>query len=129
MKIKTNELIGPALDWAVAKCDGVEVWREPDGIYLCEGGEVGFMFRPSTDWSQGGPIIERNHIALDYYPDGSYDNGGMWLAVITRGAEDGVEDGIEQIAGEGPTPLVAAMRCFVASRLGEEVEVPDDMEN
>lgn len=29
--------------------------------------------------------------------------------------------------GYGPTPLIAAMRCFVASKLGDEVEVPDEL--
>ena len=120
MKIKTNELTGAHLNKAVAFA--VEMDKKFPIMPLR-------VLPYSTVWEYAGPIIERNHIALDYYPDGSYDNGGMWLAVITRGAEDGVEDGIEQIAGEGPTPLVAAMRCFAASRLGEEVEVPDDMEN
>ena len=121
--MKTSELTGAALDWAVAKCDGIDIWREPDGIYLCEGGEVSFRYRPSTKWSQGGPIIEREKIALDYYPDGGHPDGGMWLGVVTRE----VGEGIEQIGGEGKTPLIAAMRCFVASKLGNEVEIPEEL--
>lgn len=27
----------------------------------------------------------------------------------------------------GPTPLIAAMRCYVASNLGEEVEIPEEV--
>jgi hypothetical protein len=27
----------------------------------------------------------------------------------------------------GPTPLIAAMRCFVSSRLGDEVEIPKEL--
>ena len=28
---------------------------------------------------------------------------------------------------KGPTPLVAAMRCYVASRLGDEVEISEEL--
>lgn len=27
----------------------------------------------------------------------------------------------------GPTPLIAAMRCFVSSKLGDEVEIPEEL--
>ena len=112
--MKTSELTGAALDWAVAKCEGVEVWREPDGIYLCEGGEVGFMFRPSTDWSQGGPIIERERIDVRY-------TGQLWGATLRLNEYEEPDEWF------GPTPLIAAMRCYVASQLGDEVEVPDEL--
>ena len=59
--MKTNELTGAALDWAVAKCEG---------IYF-EDFEDFERYAPeySTDWSQGGPIIEREGISLDQYHD------------------------------------------------------------
>jgi hypothetical protein len=114
--MKVSELQGAALDWAVAKAEELEVWREPDGIYLCEGGEVGFMFRPSTDWAQGGPIIEREVISL-IHP--KYD---CWTAHCY---DKTVDD--ESYTLDGPTPLIAAMRCFVASKLGDEIEVPDEL--
>jgi hypothetical protein len=95
MKIKTSELTGTALDWAVSKCEGL-VWALH--------GHIPF----STDWSQGGPIIEREELSrLSCY------NHNEW------GCLNG------DIFCEGQTPLVAAMRCYVASRLGAEVEVPD----
>ena len=111
MKMKTSELEGAALDWAVAKCDGIDIWREPDGIYLCEGGEVSFRYRPSTKWSQGGPIIEREGIELL-----CESLGFRWVAIPQKGPE-----------WRGPTPLIAAMRCFVASKLGDEVDVPEEL--
>lgn len=46
MKIKTSELIGPVLDWAVS----VAEMDTEDGL---------LPPAYSTDWSQGGPIIER----------------------------------------------------------------------
>src|SRR3990172_8068453 len=92
MKIKTAGLIGPALDWAVAKADGNA------HKFIDEG------FAPSTDWSQGGPIIERERISI------AITGGGDWRA---HGCDVGT--------AYGPTPLVAAMRCLVASKLGAEI--------
>jgi hypothetical protein len=96
--MKTSELQGAALDWAVNQIE--ECCDDP--------------FTPmfSTDWVQGGPIIERERIALDTWDEG-------WLA--TRIEDPAISEAI------GPTPLIAAMRCYVASRLGDEVEVPNEL--
>ena len=106
MKIKTTELQGAVLDWAVAKCEGLV---NEDGL------DVGFIrdgvFTPSIDWAQGGPIIEREGITVRRYTD------ALWDASIGR---------LDYVA-DGPTPLVAAMRAYVASKLGDEVEVPDEI--
>jgi hypothetical protein len=102
MKVKTSELQGAALDWAVAYCDCVD---EDECLYVVK--KDGW--KPSTDWAQGGPIIEREQIAL--YLNG--DDG--WTG----------EDGWKRATG--PTPLVAAMRCYVAMKLGDEVEVPTEL--
>jgi hypothetical protein len=127
MKIKTYELIGNSLDWAVAKCEG--------GIYLRPSVRNSFWMWPgeparyskqapsySTDWAQGGPIIEREKIDLlteKRMPD-------SWLASVAR-----YQNGKRLIGWRlhqyGPTPLVAAMRCLVASKLGDEIEVPDGL--
>ena len=99
--MKTSELTGAALDWAVAKCEGVINGDDLDIGFILERG-----YTPSTDWAQGGPIIERELIELQY--------NGEWKA--TNQLLD---------YGSGTTPLVAAMRCYVASKLGDEVNVPD----
>ena len=101
MKIKTSELIGNALDHVVLQLDG-------------ENPSCGFY---STDWADGGPIIEREEIALEPMTDSDYGDG--WLATRVEGPAVCMEF--------GPTPLVAAMRCYVASHLGDEVEVPDEL--
>jgi len=101
MKIKTNELSGAALDWAVVKCKGV--MDDLIGFTLEQG------YTPSTDWAKGGQIIEREQIAI-YLSDHK-----EWTGT----------DGWKR--GTGPTPLIAAMRCYVASKLGDEVEVPDEL--
>lgn len=106
MKIKTSELKDKALDWAVATCEGVDE-------LLFESHDVG-RFHYSTDWSQGGPIIEREKITLRPDKDG-------WIA-YAKGKM--LDIGFPMC---GPTPLVAAMRCYVASRLGDEVDIPDEV--
>jgi hypothetical protein len=112
MKVKTSELQGAALDWAVAKCEGLM-----QGQIAIDGVTRGF-YKPSTDWAQGGPIIEREKLgvwwATHYVDDDGVEYGNHWYAETD-----------ESIVGDGPTPLIAAMRCYVASKLGDEVEVPD----
>ncbi len=110
--MKTNELIGAALDWAVAKCEGAyapSVDTDIDGTKRINYG--GMYPEWSTDWAQGGPIIEREKITI-----GKLD--GQWLAF---------PDDLEKYAKFGPTHLIAAMRCYVASKLGDEVEIPEEL--
>ena len=109
MKIKTNELIDAALDWAVAKCAGYRLDLAPEGSYT-----------PSTDWSQGGPIIERERLQV------TTERDGTWICSIPFAVEIGRYR--KYIFTHGPTPLIAAMRCYVASKLGDEVEVPDELQ-
>ena len=58
--MKTSDLIGPALDWAVAKCEGFFGGNPP--ISFTDSNDD--FYRPSIDWAQGGPIIEREGILL-----------------------------------------------------------------
>lgn len=104
MKIKTSELTGAALDWAVAHALGLTAGR----FY----GLGGF----STDWSQGGPIIEREKINLDQFK-GYPCRAHLGTHVQYEHA---------MFAPEGQ-PLIAAMRCYVASKLGDEVDVPEEL--
>lgn len=106
--MKTSELTGAALDWAVATCEGVD--------RLFEAYEVG-RHHYSTDWSQGGPIIEREYIELTTT---NRSNAEIWEAIFPGRGEDA-------IVQYGPTPLIAAMRCYVASKLGDEVDVPEEL--
>jgi hypothetical protein len=112
MKIKTADLIGPALDWAVTKCEGR---REPA---LVNNFAVAWYTWPnthySTNWSQGGPIIEKEMISI-----GHAWNRPVWLAS---------EHNIEADLVEGPTPLIAAMRCYCCAKLGDEVEIPQELQ-
>ena len=112
--MRTNELSGAALDYAVAKCEfeGCEGWDGTlsgvDAVSDMQGG----TFNPSTDWALGGAIIEREGIAVWQFDDVT------WRAM----GKDAVPDPME-----GATPLVAAMRCYVASKLGDEVQIPEGL--
>lgn len=113
MKIKTAELIGAALDWAVAKCEGREFYQhEGDGATCMRGGWTDY----STDWVQGGSIIESERIFV------RPKTAGDWRCWIYDGRGEGIK--FDQ---HGPTPLIAAMRCYVASKLGDEVDVPEEL--
>ena len=105
--MKTSELSGTALDWAVAKCEGLINGDALDVGFIREGG-----YTPSTDWALGGAIIEREKIATRFDLEEQ-----EWQATIA--AED------EWVYGWGTTPLVAAMRCYVASKLGDNIEIPE----
>lgn len=120
--MKTSELTGAALDWAVAKSAKLTIIQIKGGFpyvpkYPTIGGQ---RFSPSTDWAQGGPIIERELIDLHS------SSGGCWTAEkweyeVTSGG------GTNTHIAFGPTPLIAAMRCYVASKLGDEVEIPEEL--
>jgi hypothetical protein len=128
--MKTSELTGVALDWAVAKSAGV-------GVHMSRGGWVVFdsdshaefsngyndskmqMFKPSTNWAQGGVIIERERISIEYMA-GAGDGGlDVWVATRVENPAFAEE--------QGDTPLIASMRAYVASKLGDEVEIPDEL--
>tara|TARA_R110000796_G_C14209960_1_gene393103 strand:+ start:64 stop:489 length:426 start_codon:yes stop_codon:yes gene_type:complete len=117
--MKTDELIGKRLNWAVGIARGwltyptdsmergqyfhttpsiAPLGYQHNRVLVCQ-------YRPSTEWAHGGPIIERERLCV-------YDDGYGWSAD---------SDGSQRQAG--PTPLIAAMRCYVASKLGDEVDM------
>ena len=114
--MKVADLLGVTLDYWVAKAwmDGVS-YVTVDTSYVRD-----FDFHPSENWAQGGPIIERERIELLHYgQDGINLAGNPWEAQIGCDAHY-IDQGPGDAMG-GPTPLVAAMRAYVASRLGDEV--------
>ena len=112
IKLKTSELTGAALDWAVAKCEGRDQFFS---LNLPKHKEHCFSrMAYSTRWALAGPIIERDIAKVERFSE------ALWEATAyTKDAQD--------IVQSGPTPLIAAMRCYVASKLGDEVEVPDEL--
>ena len=122
--MKTSELTGAALDYAVAKCEGETLSQASLAFQIKEHGclqrpHLG-SWKPSTSWAQGGVILEREKITIGYERYGA-QGGETWDAV--KKALDDTALWLEY----GPTPLIAAMRCHVASRLGDEVDVPEEL--
>ena len=119
MKIKTSELQGAALDWAVAKCEVTEPIEEFDYFFL-KNHDNGFCYY-STNWALGGPIIEREGIAVDCERSSGRVSG--WVACNEVAGDENWDANVHY----GPTPLIAAMRCYVASKLGDTVETPEEL--
>jgi hypothetical protein len=108
--MKTSELTGAALDWAVEEIEN----PEPTYYIDDQGLQWEKKYSPSTDWAQGGPIIEREGITVSV---GSPVVGLEWMAC---------DKGCTHIQ-HGTTYLISAMRCLVASKLGDEVEIPEEL--
>jgi hypothetical protein len=100
--MKTSELTGKALNWAVGKAEGLDDWLAP--VNYC------------GKWEHGGPIIEREGMQLrkrnDFHFPAPFWQAGQWSDITLV---------------SGPTPLIAAMRCYVASKLGADVDVPKEL--
>ena len=140
MKIKVSDATPIQLAYLIAQCEGRTIRRDPmkfyDGSYWIweetpsgKGGidinksvymRIGYKFSPSTKWEQGGPIIERAEIGIKRRAPCM--KGEEWEASPSITAK-----GAGGKFGCGPTPLIAAMRCYVASNLGDEVEIPDEL--
>ncbi len=127
--MKISELSGALLDYWVAKAEGFTVKllenAGPPGhavvVKLVSGTHFHGFYKPSTDWAQAGPIIERENITL--IPSSVGGAEGKWSAEV--GIFDHyIDDGLPGLSGRGrtgPTPLVAAMRAFVAGKYGDQV--------
>jgi hypothetical protein len=129
--MKTSELTGAALDWAVAKCEGhTTVFNHQytedkkfDGWWQLGPNHWQPLRTYSTDWTHGGPIIERECFARIV----TNVSGGFTVSTKVKEEDGDGEEFLRWVHGSGPTPLIAAMRCYVASKLGDEVEVPNEL--
>ena len=106
--MKVADLEGVALDWAVAKAMGLTptLHLNPFGYWVLPNIDGSY----STEWALGGPIIEREKICLEHAITGG---NSRWAATGYLAEE------------YGSTPLIAAMRCYVASKMGDTIEVPE----
>jgi len=116
MLMKVSDLTGAALDYAVAQCNEtvVQVGSSGTVYYFIRDNPV--VWTPSTNWAQGGPIIEREEISILSV----YGRTHRWEAECTIAPA-------HRVKGKGFYPLTTAMRCYVASRLGNTVEIPDEI--
>lgn len=105
VEVKTAELIGPALDWAVGVADGNPmrvpvsdvVWSDHHGSYS-----------PSINWAQCGPLFDKHCSALNKSESGWWTHAGNRI-------------------GEGETAMVAICRAIVATKFGDVAQVPAGM--
>lgn len=112
IEVRTSELEGLPLNWAVAQALGFVTGEAAycDPAWLLDGKFVAskHRWRPSTDWSQGGPLIDKYRIAFD---DGITD-----FYACCEGGD-----------GYGMSHLIAACRAIVAAKLGDVVQVPTEL--
>jgi hypothetical protein len=113
VKAQTQDLTGAALDWAAAICVGGKV-RTEFGVFLNRGRGYEY-FTPSTSPEQAERIIKSKRIAIKL-SDGYGGPAYKWAASMPSGH-----------MATGPTKSIAALRCLVASKLGDEVNVPDEL--
>lgn len=134
IEVKTDELTGPALDWAVAMAVGAKLYIGSDGtlqnrpvVWITAGGKMGTMpydeqWSPSCWWAQGGPLIEEHRCIL--LP--TYDEDDNFNCYVSS-PHGGGDEFSYQPKAIGSTPLIAAMRAIVASKLGDVVSVPEEL--
>jgi len=117
--MKVADAIGAQLDWMVAKCEPnmLDLYYSDDNkpLVLEEAPDYYQEWEPSTNWAQGGPIIDREKIGFWIFADADNSPEEVWVSMRVPFIE------------HGPTPLIAAMRCYVASKLGDEVEIPEEL--
>lgn len=116
--VLTGEVSGNALDWAVSTCEGYPI--DLPGFYgeknfdIIRGGSI-TSFHPSINWSEGGPIINREFIDI------------KWVGISNCRASIDSEGCHHE--SYGPNQLVSAMRCYVTSKMGLEIQIPMSLWN
>ena len=140
--MKTDTLSGPELNFAVAMADGLspmmshayylkvveeygdDHWfatnlkTEPNiPVIVNVIGDMTAIPDFSNEWGHGGPIIEKGKINFV-----EISSNNEWVATMPRPKMVGW-----RIMSSGPTQLIAAMRCFVKSELGEDVDLPEEL--
>lgn len=118
MKIKTREAEGLALNYLVALVEGAVICEK-----LVKWGNNTWQSLPCNYcgiWHYGGPLMQKYGISVQF--DGSATPDRKWNAYLPGNMPFYSDEEIN-----GPTQLVAAMRCLVIDKLGEEVELPDGL--
>ena len=135
--VQVKDAEGSVLDWMVGIAQSIpnlhvvkkQRWNCVYGMVLVEEGNfIDFPYKPSADWSQGGPIKEHEGINDFRYNKIDPNEPDRWCAhkVVPRPNMEGSTNMVA-IALDGPTPIIAAMRCYVASKLGDEVDIPEEL--
>ena len=121
--------IAAGMTWRVLEDDAyrmVQTWHQPPGA-----GFQGYwgIFNPCKSWDDAGPLMTAEEISLGSRTSPVHRHGGpnagngiagCWSATTWhRGA-----GGSRCIESHESSPIIAAMRCYVASKLGDTVDLP-----
>lgn len=116
--INTKDLTGAALSWAVAQAEGhgCAVIKSTIGLepYVVIKADILGMYAPHSNPAQGHPIIERENIDIEHYTPHAEPK---YCVARMRYPHK----------GQGPTALIAAMRCHVLNSIGPTVDVPQEL--
>ncbi|MFY1007786.1 DUF2591 domain-containing protein [Pseudomonas juntendi] len=124
IEVKTADLAGEALGWAVGKAEGLDLILVPPQYgnpwrvfarYQASATEYTKRYNPWEDWAVGGPLIEKRMVSL-HCPQSTDDVWAGW--VITDKGE---------FCQAGDSALIAACRAIVAAKLGDTVQVPKEL--
>ena len=124
IEVKTADLAGHALDWAVAQAEGLEVflvspqYNVPWRVFWKKRGQAlewDVLYNPHEDWILGGPLIEKHVRLIEATASGEVATV-VWCPVAEREGE-----------GWGETILGSSMLAIVAAKLGDTVQVPKEL--
>lgn len=121
IEVRTRDLAGEALGWAVAQAEGLQAHIEPpqygnpSRVFVRRADEATSRldrYNPQEDWGLGGQLIEKYRFGFGLYSD-------SFFAVT----------GLDDAPGEadGSTHLISACRAIVAARLGDPVLIPREL--
>lgn len=121
IEVKTADLAGEALGWAIGKAEGLDLFMAPPEYgnpwrvfarYQGQAIEHTKRYNPWEDWAVGGPLLANYRVGFGLYSD-------SFFAVT----------GLDELPGDadGSTHLIAACRAIVAAKLGDTVQVPKEL--
>lgn len=128
--MNVKDLTGPALHWAVARALKLNVIRCGAGpsqylAYIPKGKRTYYKWEPTTNWKQAGPLIDQYIVNFWMHVKYQKSDPDCFTAVAMV---PGIQDCAILCAVEGPTKLVACMRAIVAAHLGDEIELPKELQ-
>ncbi|MGE8110843.1 DUF2591 domain-containing protein [Pseudomonas sp. NPDC086566] len=133
IEVKTADLAGEALGWAVGRAEGLDVFLAPPQYgdpwrvfarYQASATEYTKRFNPWEDWALGGPLIDKHHVQTSF--DGAgfsrSPTGEYWCAYVCKATGQEVFP-----SGDGPSALTASCRAIAQAKLGDTVQVPKEL--